>query len=377
MTVYEPWGKRSIAGGLVWITERGAFRAFFTLAAVFFVPTCILALAQGTAFVDKTSFITLFEDFSTVSDFLVLSPLALVLAGRYYLRISAAVSALVSAESLLLDRKSASSMVDSANRLMSSPLLSFMPVVAGFAAMMMNASVRSQYTNDYALQGDHSITGWYVVLVTSLFMAAMFELILRAACSNVLISRLVRPGVRLNPIAADKCCGFFPIGRAALVLAFVVLVEFFTVLTMLLMDAIYFGRHSSFRVVGLGAAVVVFSPLLFLWLVMPVHRAMRRAKDSMLGQIDSRSRRLQQDLMQLLDTGQDVSTDSAYSIADEYDGMRRLHALADEVPSWPVTRLTAVSYTATLLIPVIVSLAVDTAAAAASNVATRLPVLPF
>lgn len=370
---FAPWGRQSLAAVLVALYKRGPVRAFIILAAVFFVPTLALSALQHTALPDGTPFVTFFEDFSTVADFLLLCPLALVLAGACYVQASAAVESLRSNGVLLTAARDASSQIARFNALLESRVVAAVPVVIGVSAMLLNGWVRSAYTHDYALNGVHSLTGWYVVLVTSMFMAAMFELAFRIGASGVLVSRLVSPGVRPSPVSSDRCGGFAAIGHMAFLLSYVVLIEFATVSLMLLMDVLYFGRSSSFRVVGLGSAVLVLSPIVFLWLVLPVHRAMLRAKQSILRRLDGESRALGSELASLLEVDGALAGSTATSaLITSYESLRTLHALADDAPAWPVTRVATASYFATLLASLLVSLAANTLTATAGTLVRQI-----
>ncbi len=285
---FEPWGKYSIEAFLIRYAQKSYWKLFFLIFAAYFIPSSILAFLQGIAMPEKTSFVSFFEDFSTVIDFILLNPLAYVLGCYYYLKVSGCYEILVERKLLIAQGRELDQQVYYYNKKLSSPWISIVSLIIGLGSMIFYSMDLITKVTDYSFrQGSISVTGFYVQLVTGLFISFMIGLIIRSVFIVVFYNRLLKFELRIRPFSNDRCGGLGVLGEVVTIFSSIVLVEFVTVLIMVYHDYYFYNEPLSFRVIWLSGLCIGVSALLFIFLLFPAHFKMKKSKNKLLKKIEN------------------------------------------------------------------------------------------
>jgi len=150
----------------------------------------------------------------------------------------------------------------------------------------------------------------------------------------------------LQPMHPDKAAGLGQLGAMAWnfnVAAF---------LTMGISVALYYSHGFTTPLLCGVSLQVALLPGVFFLPLLPVHRAMKSERESILLSISTQYKRVSDALVDKIAAGPDAATGRLVAVRNEYDEEARLRALyrsLESIPSWPFDVRTVLQFASTLL----------------------------
>lgn len=285
------------------------FALFFAVGS--FSTACLAAWIEGRLFYAEPGVLPLWENFSTLVDFLLLNPLACFYIIRCY--------------------QAMGKVKDSPGRHSSRAFSCFL-LIGAIASM--GFYIRGFFDGEFldasyiggGLKGI-TATGWVVSFWTTLYLYMIFQC---ASCQARYISAILKlreNDLDYHPLQTDGAGGLRHLAQPALEFLRFLAVLLATFIVFYLYDSMTSGVHGNNRYIA-AIMYMVFAPILFFTPILHLHRLMKKSRDHLLKPLDFRLTTVLCDL--------ETGTSKVSAVSEELEAITKVENQIKSFPTWPL-----------------------------------------